>query len=285
MFKALFLLSISLGLTGCINSVMQYQTIGSSPVIAPIPPSIASKRECTARLVSNYINGNTHGVYGLFIRNITDGRVSGLDVNSDSSSLANRIYLSGSLFKLHKSKKQLFVMDTMPMGLNENLLSSGYPNPDIMDYLILSLQTHASDIRESPVDGTVFAIIDASFTRFDKENYDNGYATSLEYSKNSSAEVSFGQTNTEQYMTLTVNLIDPTTNSIVESETFEIQLSKNKKDKTFKVGRKGFEVGFTDEVTTIDSIHSAQNVLLDYAAMWIIDQFTDDNLIARQCKI
>lgn len=286
MFKKLLLSSTILSLVGCSTIQTQFQTVKSKPIISPVADSIANKRQCVQHIIGDYVNGSGHHGIGLFIRDITDGRVSGNGDITDRTLVANRIYLAGSLFKLHESRKQILVMDNMPNGLSEGLTSSGFPPNEIISDLSERLRIYIENNRQMPVTSAGFYVIDASFTRFDTDGYrSDGIGTTLEYDKNTNADFSFGSAKDKRYMALTVNIIDIITNSVVESETFEILVSKDKKDKTFKIVRKGLGFGFTDEINTIESIHSAQNILLDYSAMWILDQFTEENLLSRTCKI
>lgn len=273
-----------LHLVACANIQTQFQTVKNKPIIAPVADGISKKRICVQKHISQYIDGTSNHGIGLFIRDINDGRISEKDDTNITIS-ANRIYLAGSLFKLHESKNQIFIMDNMPRAFTEELASSGYPPNEALQDLGYALKRDFSKTRKSDVGNIMFYIVDASFTRFDKEGSSSGFGNNIEYDKKSNGEFSFGKSNVEQYMTLTVNLIDARTNSIAESETFEILLSKNTKEKTFTVTRKGLGIGYTNQIEKIDSIHSAQNILLDYSAMWILDQFTHNNLLSKQCKI
>lgn len=284
MLKFLLPIGLSLGLMACSTKYTQFTTVKNPPKIAPVAHSIATKQQCVIQQVKNSIDP-TNQQFGiaLFIRDISDSRVSG---ETETITMANRIYLSGSLFKLHNTQNQLMVMDNMPKAFrDEGVLETGYPDTDALLSISENLKKSFSH-RNQPKDSLGLYIIDASFTRFDKDgNKAFGYGVNAEYNKNSSAEVEFGNTKENKYMSLTVNIINAFTNNIEETETFDILISKDKRERTVKLVRKGFGLGLTDEISQIESIHSAQNVLLDYASMWIIDQFTSNNRLKNACQL
>lgn len=274
---------LSLCLISCTTTQITYTDVKSSPKVKPITHSIAQRQQCVINQVKNRIDPATNKGIALFIRDINDERVSG---EPEFMTVANRIYLSGSLFKLHKSQQQLMVMDNMPKAFrDEGLLDVGYPNNKAVADIINRLKT-AFKNRGSQWNDVGLYVIDASFTRFDKDGTkSSGYGSNGEYNKNSSVEVEFGKAKEQKYMSLTVNIINAYTNNVEETETFDILISKDKRERTVKVVRKGFGLGLTDEINHIESTHSAQNILLDYAAMWIIDQFSDENRLKTTCQL
>lgn len=283
MLKNLLPIGLSLGLMACATSHTQFSEVKSPPKVKPVTQSIAQKQQCVINQVQNRIDLVTDKGVALFIRDINDERVSG---ETESLAVANRIYLSSSLFKLHKKQQQLMVMDNMPKVFrDEGLLDVGYPSTDAMTELKERL-TKAFKSRGSQWNTIGMYVIDASFTRFDKDgSKSSGRGFNSEYSKNASAEIEFGTAKEDKYMSLTVNIINAYTNNVEETETFDILISKDKRERTVKVVRKGFGLGLTDEINHIESTHSAQNILLDYAAMWIIDQFSDENRLKTTCQL
>ncbi len=116
-------------------------------------------------------------------------------------------------------------------------------------------------------------IIDGSFTQLDSDRkYQKGNGLNIGSDGRDDGEINIGKTTSAKAISLTVNLILPSTNTIISSKSFSINtIRKNNKFK-IKLGLGEGFIGYTREELTVEGLHGAQKTLVDAAALWIASQ-------------
>jgi len=113
-------------------------------------------------------------------------------------------------------------------------------------------------------------VIDGSFTQLDGDRkYQKGNGLNIGSNGRDDGEVNIGKTTSAKSISLTVNLIIPSTNTIISSKSFSINtIRKNNKFK-IKLGLGEGFIGYTNEELIVEGLHGAQKTLIDAAALWI----------------
>ncbi len=116
-------------------------------------------------------------------------------------------------------------------------------------------------------------IIDGSFTQLDSDRkYQKGNGLNIGSDGKDDGEINIGKTTSAKAISLTVNLILPSNNTIISSKSFSINaIRKNNKFK-IKLGLGEGFIGYTREELTVEGLHGAQKTLVDAAALWIASQ-------------
>ena len=230
-------------------------------------------------------NLDNPGAYIFMVRDITDGTIKNNYSNDGPLSDAGRIQLI-SILTAHTKPGYGVVLDEYPLMLkpvvNEQvgLNRFGVPSKNNLDFFISGLTEFTNTKRKekgmAEVGEVIPLIIDGSFTR-----YDSSHIRSKGYGKNAgyrgdiederSASVDFGNSGSERSITLVVNVIDPKNNVVVGTEGFDLKFYSNSKTARFRVAVDEYYYGFSNTDVKVETVHTAQQTLLEAVAIWILD--------------
>ena len=72
-------------------------------------------------------------------------------------------------------------------------------------------------------------------------------------------------------ITLVVNIIDPQHNAVVGTEPFDLTFYSKSKKARFRIAINEGYYGFSNTDILVESLHAAQQTLLEAAAVWVLD--------------
>lgn len=266
----------------------RYVPVSAKPTVAK--NNLSNKFMCYERKIkaNPYIFANKDYSMGLFVKDITDGTIPVGSVNDSPLVDSGRLQMLSSLGKLFGNHPEIMVGYYFPRALENTdtgINIFGYIDDNAtreMGNGQLYSMNNKIRIEFTPfVEATKadFFIIDGTFSRNDSDDgvFNRGFASSAEYEKTTKASAEFGKNKSKKYLSLTVLIAHPVTNTLLNSETFELSLEKHKSTAELKVGRSNINTGITIEREQIESLHSAQQLLIDYAALWVAQQFAQNN--------
>jgi hypothetical protein len=119
-------------------------------------------------------------------------------------------------------------------------------------------------------------VIDGAFTRNDSSHLrSKGYGSNGGYrgdvEEEESGAIDFGRSGSERSVTLVINIIDPKTNVVIGTEGFDLKYYSNSKTARFRIAVDNYYYGFSNTDVKVETLHAAQQTLLDGAAVWILD--------------
>lgn len=223
--------------------------------------------------------------YVFMVREITDGTVKKQGYSEGPMADAGRVQMISTL-SANTKPSYAVITDRLPMMFsalgNENVSLNrfGLPERNNMAAFLLQLLNYVNANRtqaDLPKLNTVMPlIIDGAFTRLDEGTTGStGYGHNGGYrgsdGEERSAAVDFGSSRSERAMTLVVNIIDPRFNAVVGTESFDLSFYNNSKNARFRVAINDLYYGFSNTDVVAESIHAAQQTLLDAAVVWILD--------------
>lgn len=297
-FKKTFLacscMAYSLSACTSFQTEKTFTAVADTPVVST--NSLSKKFACYQdKLKDNYLFPHQkEASIGFYVHNIADGTVP--EGQDSPLSDAGRLQMLSSLGKLFRFHKQVMVSYHFPRNL-----ANPTPTTDISEYdgvngqgflstkafqafrvaqvnFINSRRQTSPLFKEHKADENQSAIyiIDGAFSRNDSDDgaISDGLGISSEYEKKKkTAEIEWGKKYGKKFLSLTILVANPSSNTIDFTETFELSIQKNAKTAELKVGRSGISAGVAIEKEQVESLHNAQQVLIDYASLWIVDQF------------
>ena len=276
-------LALAVALAGC-TSVSRYKLdaeFDSSPV--KTRTKLTEALQCLGGQLEN--NRQNPGAYAFMVRDIIDGTVKNLNSADGPLSDAGRIQMV-SILTAHTKPSYGMVLDAFPTMLrpviNENigLNRFGLPLPDDLSTFVANLTRSANMSRRlkgmPTVDSVMPLIIDGAFTRYDSSHIrSKGYGANAGYrgdiEDEESLSIDFGDSGSERSVTLVVNVIDPKNNTVVGTESFDLKFYSNSKTARFRVAIDEYYYGFSNTDVTVETVHAAQQTLLEAGAIWILD--------------
>jgi hypothetical protein len=236
----------------------------------------------SSQLDQAYINPNA---YVFMVRDIIDGTVKDNDYTDGPMSDSGRIQMISTL-SAHTSPSYALVIDRFPLmfkPLNNEAVGLdrfGYPSQQNLDNFYPKLTAVANANRLSRGMANVGAvrplIIDGAFTRNDSAHMrSKGYGNNGGYRGDSgeerSAALDYGESGSERSVTLVVNIIDPESNLVIGTQGFDLKYYSNSKTARFRFAVNSVYYGFSNTDVHVETLHAAQQTLLDGAAIWILD--------------
>ena len=233
-------------------------------------------------LDNNLVNPSA---YVFMVRDIIDGTIKHNNYSDGPLSDAGRIQMISTL-SAHTHPSYGIVIDQFPLMFQPIISEQvgldrfGFPSQANLSSFLPRLTTVANTNRSSRGMSEVSAItpliIDGAFTRNDSSHQrskgygqNGGYRGDVEEEK--SAAIDFGDSGSERSVTLVVNIIDPQTNVVIGTEAFDLKYYSNSKTARFRVAVDNYYYGFSNTDVRVETLHAAQQTLLDGAAVWILD--------------
>lgn len=237
--------------------------------------------QCLGEVLKNNL-GNP-GAYVFMVRDIIDGTVN--NYSDGPLADAGRIQLTGIL-TAHTEPGYGLVADRFPVILQQTnseevgLNRFGVPATENLNAFVSMLTTFANANRQAKgmpqVNAVMPLVIDGAFTRYDSSHIrSKGYGQNAGYrgdvNDQKSASIDLGNSGSERSVTLVLNIIDPKTNVVVGTEGFDLKFYSNSKTARFRVAIDEYYYGFSNTDVTVETVHAAQQTLLEAGAIWILD--------------
>jgi hypothetical protein len=222
--------------------------------------------------------------YVFMVRDVIDGTITPNHSDGPMSD-SGRIQMISTL-SAHTSPSYGLVIDKFPLifkqVLNETvgLDRFGFPSQENLNGFYPKLTAIANANRASRGMASVAAIkpliIDGAFTRNDSSHMrSKGYGSNGGYrgdvDDEKTAAIDSGKSGSERSVTLVINIIDPETNVVIGSEGFDLKYYSNSKTARFRIAVNNYYYGFSNTDVRVETLHAAQQTLLDGAAVWILD--------------
>ncbi|RBP51226.1 hypothetical protein [Arenicella xantha] len=275
--------SVALLMSGC-SSVSRYSLdteFDSAPVKTKTKMSEAL--QCLRRELDN--NLSNPSAYVFMVRDIIDGTIKHNNYSDGPLSDAGRIQMISTL-SAHTNPSYGIVVDQFPLMFQPIISEQigldrfGFPSQSNLDNFLPKLTTVANTNRAargmSAIPSVTPLIIDGAFTRNDSSHQrskgygqNGGYRGDVEEEK--SGALDLGKSGSERSVTLVVNIIDPQTNMIIGTEGFDLKYYSNSKTARFRIAIDNYYYGFSNTDVRVETLHAAQQTLLDGAAVWILD--------------
>lgn len=303
--RQIYLLS---GLVLCLSACSltktesSYIPVSAKPIIAK--NNLSDKLICYSDTLRKdyYIFENKENIIGLFVKDIVDGTIPINSVHDSSLVDSGRLQLISSLSKLFNNHKEIIVAYSFPRAFDNNeegINKTGYLSDTVYYELVngqlfkmnnwirIPSEYQESNDTKNRVKPVIkaktadFVIVEGAFSRNDSDDgsMNRGGAGSFEYENEKKTQIGaeIGDTKSKKFLSLTIVLAHPYTNTILDTEIFELAIEKNKGTGELKLGRSNINTGITFEREQIESLHSAQQLLIDYAALWIADVLAQQN--------
>ena len=275
--------SIALLMTGC-STTPRYTLdteFDSTPVKSKTKMSIALQCMST-QLKQNTTNPSA---YVFMVRDIIDGTIKQNNFSDGPLSDSGRIQMISTL-SAHTNPSYGLVTDQFPLMFKPIISETigldrfGFPSEENLNNFYPKLMAVANESRasrgmESVMEVTPL-IIDGAFTRNDSSHLrskgygsNSGYRGDVEEEK--SGAIDFGRSGSVRSVTLVINIIDPKTNIVIGTEGFDLKYYSNSKTARFRIALDNYYYGFSNTDVKVETLHAAQQTLLDGAAVWILD--------------
>ncbi len=298
---AVFLLTTGV-LAGCSNSkVVIKDKFRETPTLTR-----SNMTDTISCMSSALEKGNPQTAYVFVIRDVTDGTVKTHSAQDGPLSDAGRIQLINVLSS-HLYPHAGLVTDTFPaifrqtskenVGLNRFGLPST-KNMHAFHQTYGALINQARTAKKLPhATRLVPLIVSGSFTRFDTDNLiqegsgQNAGSRSKRLADNEedniwrrvSGQVDAGKTSSARAISLVMNLVDPRTNLVVASRSFDLIFYRENKTFRLRIGAGDGFYGISRNRVEVEGVHGAQKNLLDAAAFWLLDKAYGGNTNFSSC--
>lgn len=290
------LMSLSLlVLSGC----GAYTTSRIEPVLARTPtPSRTNITHAIQCMGSKLAESNSSRAYIFLVRDLPDGTVKEGPYQNSALSDAGRTQFINTLSEqIHPhiglvTDKYPSIFQQLPKeddtGLNRFALPSS-KNVKAFTSIFRSIIDASRNAKQLlPANSIIPLVVDGSFTRMDSDNFQqegdaHNAGNKSDTDDEKSGQIDFGKTSSSRAITLAINLIDPRTNLVVGARSFDLTFSRTNDKKRFRVALGDGFYGYSYNEVLVEGLHSAQQTLLDAAAMWVVDKAYGDELDFSAC--
>ena len=275
--------SIALVMTGC--STTSRYTLDTEFDSAPVKSK--TKMSLALQCMSTQLEQNTTNpsAYVFMVRDIIDGTIKHNNYSDGPLSDSGRIQMISTL-SAHTDPSYGLVIDQFPLMFKPVVSETigldrfGFPSDENLNNFYPKLTAVANANRASRGMESVTAVtplvIDGAFTRNDSSHLrSKGYGSNGGYrgdiEEEESGAIDFGRSGSERSVTLVINIIDPKTNVVIGTEGFDLKYYSNSKTARFRIAVDNYYYGFSNTDVKVETLHAAQQTLLDGAAVWILD--------------
>ncbi|MBO0614818.1 hypothetical protein [Thiothrix fructosivorans] len=290
-----FVSATLLALSGC----GAYSVTHIEPMLAQTPTPSRTNITQAIQCMGNGLAASTSSrAYIFLVRDLPDGTVKEGPYQNGALSDAGRVQFINTLSEQIHPHVGL-VTDKYPTifqqltkeddtGLNRFGLPSS-KNVHAFTSIFRSIVDASRSTKQlPPADSIIPLVVDGSFTRMDGDNFyqegdGHNAGSKSDTDEEKSGQIDFGKTNSARSLTLAVNLIDPRTNLVVSSRSFDLTFSRTNDKKRFRVALGDGFYGYSYSEVMVEGLHSAQQTLLDAAAMWVVDKAYGDEIDFSSC--
>ncbi|EPJ54437.1 MAG: hypothetical protein OFPI_06840 [Osedax symbiont Rs2] len=264
-------------LIGCSSNQIAFQNVSSVPV--KTTTSLSNVFACTQEKIANH---NQNIAYIIIVRDMVDGTVRERSTTDGPLADAGVHQLKGALVSLLNSEKAI-VVDTQPSMFSKysrgssGLNKFGLPESQAQVAYKESMLNFVNAIRTGKgirtAQSIVVLTVSGAFTRIDSSNLSNdGYGLTLgAKGSGDRGDVELGKSKSKKVISLSINLIRPMLNTIIKSQSFDLEFSNRSKKFNLKGTVGEVDLGLALSTTNIESMHSAQQTLIDASAIWLVE--------------
>ena len=275
-FKRLFVFFLCV-LGGCSSTELAFQNVSSVPI--KTTTSLSNVLSCTKEKIATH---NQNIAYLIIVREMVDGTVRERSTSDGPLGDAGVHQLQGALVSLLNSEKAI-VVDNQPSMFSKynrgstGLNKFGVPENTAQVAYKESMLNYVNAIRTGKgirtAKSIVILTVSGAFTRIDSANLSNdGYGLTLGANgSGGKGDVEFGKSVSKKVISLSINLIRPMLNTIIKSESFDLEFSNSSKKYNVKGTVGEVDLGLALSNTRIESMHSAQQTLIDASAIWLVE--------------
>lgn len=238
---------------------------------------------------------NSNTAYIFMVRDIIDGTITNRTYQNSPLSDAGRIQMINVLSD-HVYPQIGLVTDRFPttfsQTVNETVGLNRFGLPSLKNQQAF-MMSYASIIQNSrkgkglpPASNIVPLVITGAFTRFDSDNIkQKGSGHNLgsrsrrlaenetdSIWKKTSGQVDIGHTLSAKAISLVINLVDPRNNLVVSSQSLDLIFYRKNKTFRLRIGVGEGYYGISRNEVEVEGTHGAQKVLIDAAALWLINK-------------
>lgn len=290
----LAVISLCLSLSGC----GAYTVTHIEPVLKQTPtPSRTNISQALQCMGSTLATSSSSRAYIFMVRDLPDGTVKEGPYQNGPMSDAGRTQFINTLSEqLHPHIG--LVTDKYPamfeqankenIGLNQFGLPSSKNVQAFTSIFQGIIDASRSNYNLPPSSSVIPLVVDGSFTRMDSDNYAQGGEAHNAGSRGDdddreSGQIDLGKTTSARAITLAINLVDPRTNLVVGARSFDIQFSRTNDKNRFRIALGDGFYGYSNNEIMVEGLHSAQQTLLDAAAMWVMEKTYGDTINFSPC--
>lgn len=289
--KLSFLKMFSLALlaTGCSSQSIDFVSTRATPNYTQ--SSLDKSLDCAGKLLSEF-SPKTPRVSLFIISGITDGTVRPQALSSplaDSGAfhLRTRIHalFPSTLAKIVKEEPIIFQAVNGPIGIN----AFGLVNTDYLKAYqqgnLASMNFGRTHAGLPPASYLQLIPIEGAFTRNDHEDFfSRGRGANASQSKaRVNGNLDYGVSNSSKIISFAVNVTDPSTNTIAYATSFDLKYSATRKEFSLQLSGTEPGIGYSFSSGQIESVQSAQQVLLDAASLWVADLAYPELQLQKKC--
>lgn len=283
-----------LSLSGC----GAYSVTRVEPTLKRTPTPTRTNISQAVQCMGNTLATSTSSrAYIFMVRDLPDGTVKEGPYQNGPMSDAGRTQFINTLSE-HLHPHVGLVTDKYPsifqqakkedLGLNRFGLPSSKNVQAFTSIFKGIIDASRENYRLPPANSVIPLVVDGSFTRMDSDNYYQGgdahnAGNRGDNEDRKSGQIDFGQTASTRAITLAINLVDPRTNLIVGARSFDIQFSRTNDKKRFRIALGDGFYGYSRNEVLVEGLHSAQQTLLDAAAMWVMEKAYGDKINFSSC--
>lgn len=292
-----------LSLSGCASEFQTKVTTQFKEVPKVTETNMTSAIVCMGNTIQH---ANASSAYIFLVRDVKDGTVRQDSLNDGPLSDAGRIMLLNTLSE-HTYPHAGVVPDTfpflyLPTGNEEAGLNRfGLPSEQNMQKFLAIYEPIIQAARKQkklPQAGNIVPlIISAQFSRFDADNLaqdgmgHNAGTRTKQLAENEeddrwrkfAGEASYGTTSSARLLSLVVNLIDPRSNLVVASQSFDLIFYRDNRTYRIRAAIGEGYYGFSKDKVVVEGVHTAQKVLIDAATLWVLNKTYGDLDMFAKC--
>lgn len=283
------MLGLTLLLGGCSSSTVDYISTRATPGYTQ--SSLDQSLDCVGQVLEQF-SPDSPRVSLFIVSNVTDGTVRQQALHSPLSDsgvfhLRTRIHalFPSTLARVIKEEPLILQAVNGPVGIN----AFGLVNTD---YLQAYQQGNLSSInfgrKQAGLPSAAYlqlVPIEAAFTRNDQDDFfsgGQGYNASQSKAR-IRGNLDYGTSSSSKVISLAVNVSDPSTNTIAYATSFDLKYSASRKQFSLQLTGTEPGVGYSFSSGEIESVQSAQQVLLDAASLWIADLAYPELQLNKKC--
>lgn len=280
-----------LTLSACSSTIVEYNNVVAKPTVTET--SMASVMNCSAKFLKNY---ESNVAYVLLVRDVVDGTIRKVSSLDGPLADAGAYQLKSSLNALMPTENGL-VIDQYPLmfktfygrSRSDNFGTPSKQNLQLYrEQMLRVINARRSRKGLKPVNTLALIALDGSFTRLDGSPFgSHGFGLNGGYEKNNnqsrSADIELGRSESAKVVSLLMNIIRPDMNLVVRSQSLDLNFRNNTNRFNLKTQYDSGKLGWSFNKSKIESLHSAQQTLIDASALWVMAELFKDSGLQENC--
>lgn len=287
--SALKVLGLALLFSGCSSQSVDYVSTAATPSYTE--SSLDKSLMCAGKALEEFTK-NTPRASLFIVSSVVDGTVRQQALHSPLADagafhLRTRIHalFPYTLAKVVKEEPLIFQAVNGPVGINAfGLVNTNYLKA-YQDGNLSSVNFTRNQAGLPPASYLQLIPIEAAFTRNDQEDFFNKGrgANASQIRARIQGNLEYGVSSSSKIISLAVNVSDPSTNTIAYATSFDLKYSAKRKEFSIQLSGSEPGIGYSFSSGQVESVQSAQQVLLDAASLWIADLAYPELQLQKKC--